>query len=92
MLNIAARNDKVELIHWLIDKGADINAVSEDRGYTAIMDAVWRGDKEITELLSEIKRCIYNLYKILDNYVRSIVDEDEKDSGNEYRTLRTAIE
>ena len=51
MLNIAARNDKVELIHWLIDNGADINAVSEDRGYTAIMDAVWRGDKEITELL-----------------------------------------
>lgn len=43
--------------------------------------------KEISELLSEIKRCIYNLYRVLDNYLRNIVDEDEKETGNEYRTL-----
>ena len=51
LLNIAARNESVEFVQWLLDKGADINAISEDRGYTAIMDAVWRGNKEITELL-----------------------------------------
>lgn len=51
MLNIAVRNDNEEFAKKLIELGADINAVSEDRGYTAVMDAVWRGNEELTELL-----------------------------------------
>ena len=55
MLNIAARTDNLEMVIWLIERGADINATSEDRGYTAVMDAVWRGDKKITSYLIEKK-------------------------------------
>lgn len=50
MLNIAVRNDNVEFAKKLIELGADINAVSDDRGYTAVMDAVWRGNEELTAL------------------------------------------
>lgn len=53
LLNIATRNDRMECISWLLDNGADINAVSEDRGYTALMDAVWRGNENSTRLLIE---------------------------------------
>ena len=53
MLNVAARADKLEMVNWLLERGADINAVSEDRGYTALMDAVWRGNEEITRTLTE---------------------------------------
>lgn len=51
MLNIACRSDNLDAVKWIVELGADINAVSEDRGYTALMDAVWRGNKEITEYL-----------------------------------------
>jgi len=51
LLNIACRNDNFELVPKFLDMGADINAVSEDRGYTAVMDAVWRGNEKITEYL-----------------------------------------
>ncbi|MCQ2591699.1 MAG: ankyrin repeat domain-containing protein [Treponema sp.] len=51
MINIAVRNDNEEFLKRLISLGADINAVSEDRGYTPVMDAVWRGNKNITQLL-----------------------------------------
>lgn len=51
MLNIAVRNDNEEFAKRLIELGADINAVSIDRGYTAVMDAVWRGNLELTKLL-----------------------------------------
>lgn len=50
MINIAVRNDNEELVKKFIKLGADINAVSEDRGYTPVMDAVWRGNLEITKL------------------------------------------
>ena len=53
MLNVAVRNDNEELTKMLLDCGADINAVSNDRGYTAVMDAVWKGNKDITKLLIE---------------------------------------
>lgn len=53
MLNVAVRNDNEELTKMLLDCGADINAVSKDRGYTAVMDAVWKGNKDITKLLIE---------------------------------------
>lgn len=49
MLNIAVRAEHMDCVNWLVDHGADINAVSEDRGYTAIMDAVWRGNKTLVE-------------------------------------------
>lgn len=51
MLNIAVRNDNEEFAKEIIEQGADINAVSKDRGYTAVMDAVWRGNEELTKLL-----------------------------------------
>ena len=51
MLNIAVRNDNEDFAKKLIELGADINAVSVDRGYTAVMDAVWRGNEALTELL-----------------------------------------
>lgn len=51
MLNIACRNDNYEFVEMFLDLGADINAVSDDRGYTAVMDAVWRGNEKITKFL-----------------------------------------
>lgn len=51
MLNIACRNDNFEFVEMLIDLGAELNAVSDDRGYTAVMDAVWRGNEKITKIL-----------------------------------------
>ena len=54
MLSVAARNDHPDQIEWLLSLGADINAISGDRGYSAVMDAVWRKNFQITEYL--IKR------------------------------------
>ena len=47
----AARNGKKDMVQWLLEKGAEIDAVSQDRGYSAVMDAVWKSNKEIVELL-----------------------------------------
>ena len=51
MLNIACRNDNFDFVQMIYELGADINAISEDRGYTAVMDAVWRGNEKITKYL-----------------------------------------
>ena len=51
LLNIAIRNDNEPFAERLINLGADINASSQDRGYTAVMDAVWRGNEKLTEYL-----------------------------------------
>lgn len=51
MLCVAARNDCFDKVKWLLDNGADIDGVSHDRGYTAVMDAVWRKNYEMTEYL-----------------------------------------
>ncbi len=51
LLNIAIRNDNEPFAERLINLGADINASSTDRGYTAVMDAVWRGNEKLTEYL-----------------------------------------
>lgn len=51
MLNIACRNDNFELAEMLLDLGSELNASSDDRGYTAVMDAVWRGNEKITKML-----------------------------------------
>jgi hypothetical protein len=51
MLCVATRNDCFDKVKWLLDQGADINAVAKDRGYSAVMDAVWRKNYDITEFL-----------------------------------------
>lgn len=50
MLCIATRNGKLNMAQWLLDKNADINAVSDDRGYTPVMDAIWRNKYDLIEL------------------------------------------
>jgi hypothetical protein len=55
MLCMAARHNRKELLEWLIVQGADINAVSKDRGYTAVMDAVWKTNTAIIKTLVEKK-------------------------------------
>lgn len=50
MLNVAARSEHIDCVKWLLELGADIDAFSDDRGYTAIMDSVWRGNKELVKL------------------------------------------
>ena len=51
LLSVATRNDCLSKVKWLLDNGADINAISADRGYSAVMDAVWRKNYEITKFL-----------------------------------------
>ena len=51
LLCVATRNDSKEMLELLLEKGADINEVSEDRGYSPVMDAVWRKNYEIAKLL-----------------------------------------
>ncbi|MBP5359700.1 MAG: ankyrin repeat domain-containing protein [Treponema sp.] len=51
LLSIAVRSDHFDQVKWLLDLGADINAISGDRGYTAVMDAVWRKNFDITKFL-----------------------------------------
>lgn len=51
MICVAARHNRREMIERLLALGADINAVSKDRGYSAVMDAVWKSNTEIVEFL-----------------------------------------
>lgn len=53
LLSVAVRNDCEEMVKWFLNKGADINVVSVDRGYTPVMDAVWRKNLGLTKLLIE---------------------------------------
>lgn len=53
LLCVATRNDNREMLEFLLDRGADINEVSADRGYSPVMDAVWRKNYEITKILIE---------------------------------------
>lgn len=53
MLNLAIRSDDYDLAVWLMDNGAHFDVFSEDRGYTPVMDAVWRGNEKLTKLLIE---------------------------------------
>lgn len=52
-LCVAVRNDCEEMVYWLLDKGADLNMVSKDRGYSPVMDAVWRKNYSLTKLFIE---------------------------------------
>lgn len=47
----AARSGKKEMVEWIISKGADIDAVSKDRGYSAVIDAVWKADVDMVTTL-----------------------------------------
>ncbi len=47
----AARNGKLDMVQWLLENGADIDAVSQDRGYSAVMDAVWKSNIPMVEML-----------------------------------------
>ena len=53
LLNVAVRNENIEIVNWLLAHGADIDAVSTDRGYSAVMDAVWKSNEEIIKILVE---------------------------------------
>lgn len=53
LLNTAVRAKQIECVEWLLDNGADIRALSADRGYSALMDAVWIGDEAMVKLLIE---------------------------------------
>lgn len=53
LLCAAVRAENEEQIDILLKGGADINAVSKDRGYTPVMDAVWRKNYRIAQLLIE---------------------------------------
>jgi ankyrin repeat protein len=52
-LHYAARNASVEIVKKLLDRNADINAISTSSGDTPIMLAIRRGNREITCLLAE---------------------------------------
>lgn len=54
MLSIASRAGRKDIIQWLVDKGADINALSLDRGYSALMDAVWKSNYDIAKILVDL--------------------------------------
>ncbi len=51
MLCLAVRGRFYDIVKYLIDIGADINAVSEDRHNTPIMDAASEGELNIVKLL-----------------------------------------
>ena len=53
MLNIAIRAEQNECVNWILSQNVDIDAVSDDRGYSAVMDAVWKNNYELTKLLIE---------------------------------------
>ena len=53
LLNIACRNQSAVMVEWLLKNGASVDPVSEDRGYTPLMDAVWKGNLKIASILIE---------------------------------------
>lgn len=53
LLSLAARQGNKALIKLLLEAGASVNMQSEDRGNTALMDAVAGGYQEVCKLLLE---------------------------------------
>ena len=51
MLNVAIRAEQVDEVKWMLDQDVDLNAVSGDRGYSALMDCVWKKNLELTKIL-----------------------------------------
>lgn len=53
MLNVAIRSEQNRMVDWILSQNVDIDAVSNDRGYSAVMDAVWKNNFDITKILVE---------------------------------------
>ena len=53
MLNVAIRAEQVEEVKWMLEQSVDLNAVSNDRGYSALMDCVWKKNLELAKILVE---------------------------------------
>lgn len=53
MLCNAARAEHKEIVLMLLKNGADVNMISKDRGYSPLMDAIWRENAEISEIFIE---------------------------------------
>ncbi len=51
VLSLAIREGNQHIVHLLIDHGADVNAVSEDRGNSPLMEAATRGDVKAVRAL-----------------------------------------
>jgi hypothetical protein len=51
LLSTAIRCRRRQIVEFLVDRDADINAVSADRGYSALMEAVRLGDRDLALLL-----------------------------------------
>lgn len=51
MLNVAIRAEQVDEVKWMLEQDVDLNAVSNDRGYSALMDCVWKKNLELTKIL-----------------------------------------
>ncbi len=51
LLSLAARSRHLNVAELLLDRGADVNARSDDRGYTALMDAAQLGDAGLLSML-----------------------------------------
>ncbi len=50
LLCLAARGKQSQVARMLLERGADINLQSEDRGYSALMDAVFEGSADLVSL------------------------------------------
>lgn len=50
VLCAATRADNVGYVKWLMEKGANVNIISKDRGYSPVMDAVWKKNLEMVKL------------------------------------------
>ncbi len=53
MLNVAIRAEQVDEVKWMMERKVDLNAVSKDRGYSPLMDCVWKKNLELTKILVE---------------------------------------
>ena len=53
MICVAARSQRKKMIEWLLANGADLDAISTDRGYSAVMDAVWKSDFDMVKFFVE---------------------------------------
>jgi len=51
MLCLAARSRHHSIVELLLERGADINAQSDDRGYSALLDAAQQGDDTLLHFL-----------------------------------------
>lgn len=54
LLCLATRAKHLSVIELLLERGADINAQSDDRGYSALMDAAQQGEGGILDRLLEL--------------------------------------